>query len=184
MAYPTTAEQMVNRLLTDRGFLAQCVVNDNAPAVKANMVEMGIAPRGLETMKPEQLLQEVLRLPEEVQDEALNVEFRGAAGSAVLNEAVERLHVIAHEEGNDTGGPSRFIGAIVGGIVGIVGAIKGGGSDHGAEAAAIAEAARIEALARAEAQRKADERKKLLMIIGGSIAALVLIIVMIKLAKG
>lgn len=157
MSYPTTVEEMRDRLLADRAFLIRQVVNDNYPAVRRNFEEQlqSSQPGLIDT--PEKLATELIWWdtnqggPDAI-DPVLAVPFRGETGSAILAQAMAQLFEIQQQ----TAGSDKFL---IGSIIGAVNALAG--SNLQADAAR-AEAQRLAAeAAKAEADRKAANARLL-----------------------
>lgn len=149
-AFPATAQEALDRLLTDRAFLIQTVVNDNFTAVRSRfLASLQDQPARVNT--PEKLVKELLwwdkNDPEGV-DDVLEVSWQNSLGSKVLNDAFVELQNRASTTG--TGGTK-----ILGSIITAVNSLLGSGAAAQAQADAAARAA-AEAAAR-EAERKAQQ---------------------------
>lgn len=157
-SFPTTPQEAVDRLLTDRAFLVQSVVNDNYPTVKANFIAQ-LQDNPVLVNTPEKLVRELLwwdKNDTEAVDDVLRVEWLNTLGSSVLNNAFIQLQSMAAT----TGGGDKFVGA----LVTAVSALLGSGAQQNAANAAAQQAAQQAALA--ESQRKAQNDKFLRIAIG------------------
>lgn len=122
MAYPTSTQEMVARLLADRAFEVQTIVNDNYPAVREQFEALLQSDQPQLINTPEKLVQQLLWWDQgqggrATVDPVLSVPYRGATGSNVLATAVAQLEEMA---GQSEGSP---FGATEG-IVAYVGALK------------------------------------------------------------
>lgn len=151
MAYPQTAQDMVDRLLADRQWEVRMVVTDNYPAVRANFQAQlqGDQPALVDT--PEKLIEQLLWWDQyqggrAVVDPVLSVPYRAGTGSAVLTAAVEQLAEMASQtDGHPLG--------LAEGITAYVGALKNSPAES--SAASALQAAEATAKATAEAAQAA-----------------------------
>ncbi len=125
MAYPTTAQEMVDRLLVDRAFLIRTVVTDNYQAVRANYIQQLEANAAL-VDSPEKLTAKLVWWDRyhgsELVDPVLDVNYRGAAQSRVLNDAMAQLRDVQRQSGAAPKGNflTDGIAALVGAVGGVV----------------------------------------------------------------
>ena len=168
-SFPSTTQEAVDRLLTDRAFLVQSVVNDNFPTVKANFLsQLQDNPTLVNT--PEKLVRELLWWDgndTEAVDDLLRVEWRNTLGSQVLNNAFMQLQSMAAT----TGGSDKFVGA----LVTAVSALLGSGAQQNAANAAAQQAAQQAALA--ESQRKAANDRMIRIGIGVALVMAVILFI-------
>lgn len=188
-AYPTTAQAMLDRLLTDREFYVRAIVTDNYPAVKGKFdQEFGLVQY---SQSPAELTTYLVKLDRDFGKEAtqnvLDVPFRNAANNRVLAEAMAQGEQMVRESG--AGSPKSFwedatgIGAITGGIGAIVGGV--GNIINGryiADANGRTQEAAIAAQSAAE-QQKAAQRAQLIkwgIIAATTVAVLAILLVFRK----
>lgn len=105
--YPTTAQALIDRALTDTPFLISLVVNDNYPAVLQRARTLGIVQPN-EQMTPLDLRRRLILLDnpegEPQLQQALDVPYRGAAQSAVLDAAMDQMRVMTTQAGGEAKG--------------------------------------------------------------------------------
>lgn len=123
MAYPTSTQEMVDRLLADRSFEVQQIVNDNFPAVREQFMLQLQADQPDRVNTPEKLIGELLWWDRNqggraVVDPVLDVPFRASTGSAVLVSAVQQLQDMARLTGGSPYGATQGIAAFVGSLKG------------------------------------------------------------------
>lgn len=156
MAYPATAQEMVDRLLADRPFLIAQVVADNYPEVRARFAAQLQSDQPQLINTPEKLTEQLIwwdtyQGGADVTDAVLAVPFRNATGSAVLQEAVTQLANMASQSDGHPKGLTE-------GLVAFVGALNGSNAQQtaaaGAQAATAAEQAAAEARRREASARR------------------------------
>lgn len=177
MAYPTSTQEMVDRLLADRSFEVQQIVNDNFPAVREQFVLQLQADQPDRVNTPEKLVAELLWWDRNqggraVVDPVLDVPFRASTGSAVLVSAVEQLQDMAQLTAGSPYGASQ-------GIAAFVGSLKGSTAD--ADAVTNTAAADANEVATKNTQEQED-RARVIRILGvvAVIVALVALILYLR----
>lgn len=179
LPYPTTPQDMLDRLLADREFLIRTIVNDNYPAVREQFEEQLQSHQPQLINTPEKLADQLIwwdrAQGRETVDPVINVPFRNATGSQVLSQAM----TLGREMMEQSGGAKLFdVGAVVGGLSGIVNGVAG--ILNGRAQIAANERMQSELLrAQAEQQRLAaaqrDKFLKWASYAGGAILLVVLI---------
>jgi hypothetical protein len=164
MAYPQTAQDMVDRLLADRQWEVRMVVTDNYPAVRANFEAQLQSGQSALIDTPEKLIDQLLWWDQyqggrDTVDPVLSVPYRATTGSAVLTSAVEQLaEMSSQSEGHPLG--------LTDGITAYVGALKNTPVESSAASAVqAAEAAAKAAADAAKAAMKARTTRVVAIII-------------------
>lgn len=179
-AYPTTAQDMLDRLLTDREFLIRTIVTDNYPAVRerfAALLQDG-QPQLIDS--PEKLAAQLVWWDRsqgaDIVNPVLDVPFRNAAGSNVLRDAMAQGREMVELSGAHT---KSFITDGIGAIIGGVGNIVNG--RYISDATERTQTAAIQAQAAADAQKTA-QRAQLVKwgIIAGTIVLVIALLVVFR----
>ncbi len=178
MAYPTTAQAMVDRLTADREFLIRVVVTDNYKAVAQNFLTIQDNPALVNT--PEKLINELLWWNRFQGEDSINavidVPYRGAANSAVLDDAVTQLHDMVEKSGRDDG---KFLAGGIAALVGAAGELVNGQQRIESQE----RIATAQANANAQANAAAAAQRAKLIKWGIGIAAIVVVVVTILILK-
>lgn len=173
MAYPSTAQELVDRLLVDREFEIRTVVYDNYPAVRANFEEQLQAGQPNLINTPEKLADELVWWDRNqggraTVDPVLDVPYRASAGSQVLDAAVAQLAEMSEATAGHPMGLRQ-------GITAMVGSLKG----TSAESAATTNVKEVEAMALAAANTLAEKAKANRTRVVAAIVAVLAIIALI-----
>lgn len=151
-AFPTTAQEAIDRLLVDMPFVIQTIVNDNYQAVRERYLEL-LQDNPALVNTPEKLTNELvwwLRNDPNAVQQVLDVPWRNTLNSQVLNKAFVQMQAMVATTGN---GGDKFLGNLIGAVLGL----NGTSAQADAQAAAAAQAAAQAAAA--ETQRKAQQDK-------------------------
>lgn len=179
-AYPTTAQDMLDRLLTDREFLIRTIVTDNYPAVRGKFKELLQDGQPALIDSPEKLAAQLVWWDRSqgavVVDPVLDVPFRNAAGSNVLSDAMAQGRDMVEQSGVAA---KSFITDGIGAIVGGVGNIVNG--RYISDATERTQAAAIAAQAATDAQKTA-QRGQLVKwgIIAGTLVLVIALLVIYR----
>lgn len=182
MAYPTTAQEMYDRLLADREFMVRIIVNDNFPAVRDKFLEI-LQDNPALVNTPDKLTSELLwwnrnQGPDSI-DTVIDVPYRNSANSAVLDAAHTMLHDKVERSGRDNG---KFLAGGIAHLVDAAADLVNGQERIEAEERIAAQNATLNAQS---AQQAAEQRAKLTKwAIGiGAVVVVVVVVLILKYAK-
>lgn len=183
VTYPTTAQDMLDRLIADRAFRIRLIVADNFPAVK-ELHDQELLLGNSSDYGPEQLTANLLWLDaqpdgEELVDRVTAVPYRGTANSRVLTDAMAMGEHMLREAGAEPKNLFAGLAAGIGGIVSGIGNIANG--RHTTAATERVATREITTNAILEAEKSARrERLMKLAIISATVVAVIAILIIFR----